>query len=72
MYDSIKRPINIGNITLKNRIIFAPTSMGLKENEYIKKISDIAKSKIGLIIIGDISVREGYGLSSFSLNSKDF
>lgn len=29
MYEMITSPVNYGGIVLKNRIIFAPTSMGL-------------------------------------------
>lgn len=42
MYEMINSPVNLGNVRLKNRIIFAPTSMGLKEEEYFKKIDKIA------------------------------
>ena len=31
MYDTIQKKIILGTVTLKNRIVFAPTSMGLKE-----------------------------------------
>lgn len=42
MYEMINSPVNLDNVRLKNRIIFAPTSMGLKEEEYFKKIDKIA------------------------------
>ena len=29
MYETILSPMNYGGLTLKNRIIFAPTTMGL-------------------------------------------
>ena len=29
MYETLNSPVNYGGITLKNRVIFAPTSMGL-------------------------------------------
>ena len=62
MYDTIQKKIILGTVTLKNRIVFAPTSMGLKEEEYIQKISDIAKGGAALIIIGDVSVMPSRGV----------
>lgn len=56
MYETIKSPVTIGTVTLKNRIVFAPTSMGMKEEQYIDKISELAAGGTGLIIIGDVPV----------------
>lgn len=70
MYTAMMRPIMLGKVEIKNRIVMAPLSMGLKEDEYIKKIDDIAKSGVGLIIIGDISVKDNNG-DLFS-NSDEF
>ena len=42
MYDKISSPVDYGGIQLKNRIIFAPTTMGLKKDEYLKKLQKIA------------------------------
>ena len=36
MYETINSRVTLGGLTLKNRIIFAPTSMGLKEDELSK------------------------------------
>ena len=55
-YADILKPITIGNLKLKNRIIFAPTSMGLTRKQYLKKIEDIAKGGTAMIIIGDVPV----------------
>ena len=66
-YETIKSPIKYGNIELKNRIIFAPTTMGLKEDEYLKKMEDIAAGGCAMIIIGDVPVTDGrFGFSLFS------
>ena len=62
MYEAIHKTIKLGNVTLKNRIVFAPTSMGLKEEEYIKKLSQIAKGGAALLIIGDVSVMPSRGI----------
>ena len=43
MYETINSPFKLGNVTLRNRIIFAPTSMGLKEEEYLEKLGAIAR-----------------------------
>lgn len=42
MYETINSPINYGGLELKNRIIFAPTTFGLAEDEYFEKIRKIA------------------------------
>ena len=42
MYETIASPIEYGGIRLKNRIIFAPTTMGLKQEDYCEKIRQIA------------------------------
>ena len=38
MYETILSPINYGGLELKNRIIFAPTTFGMQEDEYLAKI----------------------------------
>ena len=56
MYETINSPFKLGNVTLKNRIIFAPTSMGLKEDELLAKMEAIAAGGCAMIIIGDVPV----------------
>ena len=34
MYQAINNPVNYGGLELKNRIIFAPTTFGLSDEEY--------------------------------------
>ena len=53
-------PINYGGITLKNRIIFAPTTMGLKMEEYLQKLEDIAEGGCAMMVIGDVPVRKSH------------
>ena len=55
-YDAILSPFTIGNVTLKNRIVFAPTTLGLPRKQYMEKIESIAKGGVSLIIIGDVPV----------------
>ena len=56
MYETINSPINYGGLELKNRIIFAPTTFGLAEDEYFEKIRKIAAGGCAMIIIGDVPV----------------
>ena len=66
-YEAICKPINYGGILLKNRIIFAPTSMGLPEEAYFEKIRAIAAGGCAMMIIGDVPVGSGtFGPSLFS------
>ena len=56
MYETINSPINYGGLKLKNRIIFAPTTFGLAEDEYFEKIRKIAAGGCAMVIIGDVPV----------------
>lgn len=67
MFESIFSPIQIGFYTLKNRIIFAPTTLGLKTEEYEAKIREIAQGDAAMIIIGDVPVSTS---GNHSLHSK--
>ena len=60
MYENIFKSIKIRDLEIKNRIVFAPTSMGYNEEEIVNKFINIAKGGTGLIIIGDISVRSSF------------
>ena len=55
-YTTIGQPIDYGGITLKNRIFFAPTTMGLQKEEYFEKLRRIAAGGCAMIIIGDVPV----------------
>ena len=66
-YEAIGRPVNYGGMPLKNPIIFAPTTMGLRQKEYFEKIRQIASGGCALIIIGDVPVGASrFGPSLFS------
>ena len=56
MYETIQTPFNYGGLTLKNRIIFAPTTFGLSDEEYLAKIRAIAQGGCAMIIVGDVPV----------------
>ena len=52
MYDTILSPIDYGGLQLKNRIIFAPTTFGLSDEEYLAEMERLAKGGCAMIIIG--------------------
>lgn len=54
MFDNILSPVDFGGILLKNRIIFAPTTMGLPQAEWFEMLRRVANGGCSLIIIGDI------------------
>lgn len=56
MYPSMFSPVDYGGVTLKNRIIFAPTSFGLGEEAYVEKIRAIASGGCAMVVIGDVPV----------------
>lgn len=56
MYDTILSPIGYGGMQLKNRIIFAPTTFGLSDEEYLAEMERLAKGGCAMIIIGDVPV----------------
>ena len=65
--EEISKPVNYGGITLKNRIIFAPTTMGLKKDAYFEKMEQIAAGGCAMIIVGDVPVgKSKFGFSLFS------
>ena len=55
-YKAIHSPIDYGGLKLKNRIIFAPTTFELPEEEYFAKIGEIASGGCAMIIVGDVPV----------------
>lgn len=59
MYDTIFSPIDLNGVTLKNRIIFAPTTLGLPEETLMAKIRQIAAGGCAMVIIGDVPVGRG-------------
>ena len=46
MYELIESPIDYGGLTLKNRIIFAPTTFGLPQTEMIARLAKIAAGAV--------------------------
>ena len=42
-------PLNLGGVALKNRIIFAPTTFGLPEDELLQKIERIAAGGCAMV-----------------------
>lgn len=67
MYETISTPLNYGGLILKNRIIFAPTSLGLPQEELVERLKGIAAGGCAMIIIGDVPVLpHGFGPSLYS------
>lgn len=60
MYETICSPIDYGGLELKNRIIFAPTTFGMQEDEYLAKIKRIAQGGCSMIIVGDVPVGKSH------------
>ncbi len=56
MYESLFQPLTLRGLTLPNRIVFAPTSMGLQPPQFLAHIARIAAGGAGLIVIGDVPV----------------
>lgn len=71
MYENIFKPIKIGDLEIKNRVVFAPTSMGYSREKYFEKILNIVKGETGLIIIGDISVADSFHRGIPTLSSDE-
>ncbi len=66
-YETIASPVDYGGIQLKNRIIFAPTTLGLKKDAYRERLRQIAAGGCAMMILGDVPVgRFGFGESLFS------
>lgn len=67
MYETICSPVDYGGLTLKNRVIFAPTSRGLPRAELLARMEAIAAGGCAMIVVGDVPVLPGRsGLSLFS------
>lgn len=49
-------PVDYGGIRLKNRVIFAPTSMGVAWGEWLRRLGEIAAGGCAMIVIGDVPV----------------
>lgn len=46
MYDTILSPLTLGGVTLKNRVIFAPTTLGLRGEALADKLQRIASGRL--------------------------
>lgn len=56
MYETILSPINYGGLELKNRIVFAPTSLASGKDGLKERMRKIAAGGCAMIIIGDVPV----------------
>lgn len=74
-YEHIFKPIQVGKLTLKNRIEIAPHEPkfaswdGLVTNEFITYTANMAKGGPALITVGDSPITQGYAdTSPFAIN----
>lgn len=58
MYDTLFSAKPIGNVIVKNRIVFAPTTFGFGGEELIKQYEAIAAGGCGLIVVGDVPAQK--------------
>ena len=56
MYETINSPLNYGGLVLKNRVIFAPTSMGLPQEEQAAYLKRLAAGGAAMLLLGDVRV----------------
>ena len=56
MYETILSPVDYGGLRLKNRILFAPTTFGLSDEETLAKYRALAEGGCAMIIVGDVPV----------------
>ncbi len=70
-YPSIFQPRSIGGLTLKNGIVFAPTTMGLPKPEHAEKLRRIAASGVALLVLGDISIEPTFHETGFHLHTPE-
>ncbi len=71
--DFLATPVAVGGLTLKNPIVFAPTSLGMPPEQALVKLIRIAQGGAGLIILGDVSTIDGgFGYSVCRQSDLDF
>ena len=68
MYDFLNSPFTLRGVTLKNRLVFAPTTLGLSADEAMEKLGRIAKGGAASIILGDVAIEPARGSSLFEEN----
>ena len=56
MYETILSPVDYGGLRLKNRILFAPTTFGLSDEETLAQYRALAEGGCAMIIVGDVPV----------------
>ncbi len=67
VFDAIASPVDLGGLHLKNRIIFAPTTMGSSSGGLGGRLASIAAGGCALVFVGDVPVSKN---GSFSLGKK--
>lgn len=59
MYETMFTPFPLGSLKLKNRIIFAPTTLGVSKEKYMERMERIAAGGCAMIVAGDVPVGKG-------------
>ncbi|WP_307739990.1 hypothetical protein, partial [uncultured Parolsenella sp.] len=69
-FPAIASPLHLGpegrGATLKNRIVFSPTTFGLPHDAYVRRIAGIARGGCAMVVIGDVPVRKHERASLFA------
>lgn len=60
-------PIEVGSLTLKNRVAFAPTTMGLSPEARAARLVGVARGGTALVTLGDMGVEKSFHASGFDL-----
>lgn len=58
MFETLFSPKQIGTVTVKNRLVFAPTTWGLSQEEMLLRYRAIAKGGCGMVAVGDVPARQ--------------
>lgn len=67
MYNLLLSPLELRGLTLKNRIAFAPTTMGLSPAERAERLRGVARGGAALVILGDVGVEPLVHRSGFDI-----
>ena len=71
MYQHLLSPLTLRGTTLKNRVILAPTTMGLPPEERAERLLSIARGGTALLILGDMAVEPTFHKSGCDLTCEE-
>lgn len=70
-YETLLSPCTVGALELKNRVVFAPTTMGLSPEARAERLVGVAHGGAALIVLGDVGVEPSFHGSGFDLVSPE-